>query len=263
MRLQSPEAIVRKFVFSPYVWEVHLAQDKLQRKPLSPPLSPQILLFQWFLTATARGEVNLEPNCLIAFMPARKKSKKHFMSKSTPLAVCRGHAADKWLEEVANIRADCFDPTLIRTRIKIAILDTGIDYDHIFFSDDDKMPRLVARESFLSCSDPNSVKDSPRNTKDTHGRRTHIAGIILQVALDADLYIGRVLHGDEPTQDDAQQISKVRSNSFIAKFLHSRCCFLDRMEFLTTNEGHTLGNKSRRRYDNHVSWLQSPAGQIK
>ncbi|CAG8961987.1 hypothetical protein HYFRA_00014032 [Hymenoscyphus fraxineus] len=119
-----------------------------------------------------------------------------------------GLAADKWLDNVDKIRTDCFDPMLIRTRIKIAILDTGIDYDHTFFSDEDKMPRLVARESFLDCSDPKSVKDVPRNTKDTHGHGSHIAGIILQVAPDTDLYIGRVVRGEEPTQHDAQQISK-------------------------------------------------------
>ncbi|PVH85654.1 subtilisin-like protein [Cadophora sp. DSE1049] len=117
-----------------------------------------------------------------------------------------GNAADDWLENVAEIRKDCFDPRLIRRRIRIAILDTGIDFGHTFFSEE--LNRIAARESFLDCRDPNSLQDNPRNTKDTHGHGTHIAGIILQVAPDADLYIGRVVCGDDPTRDDAQQITK-------------------------------------------------------
>jgi subtilisin family serine protease len=89
-------------------------------------------------------------------------------------------------------------------------LDTGIDHSHPFFSDDEKIARLVACESFLDCSNPNSVKDMPRKAKDAHGHGTHIAGIILQAALDADLYISQVVVGEDPTQNDAQQISKLQ-----------------------------------------------------
>lgn len=121
---------------------------------------------------------------------------------------CRGDAADEWLSDVERIREDCFDAKRIRRRVKIAILDTGIDHGHTFFEDEERQPRIVARESFLDLQNLENLKDSPRNTKDSHGHGTHIAGILLQVAPEADLYIGRVVRGDVTKVDDALQIAK-------------------------------------------------------
>jgi hypothetical protein len=112
---------------------------------------------------------------------------------------------DDWLENVNLIRDDCFKANSKTKRVKIAILDTGLFHEHPFFQDE-RQPRIKARESFF---DSTQEKDSPKNTKDTHGHGTHIAGIVLQVAPNADLYIGRVVKGNEMTPDDADRISKV------------------------------------------------------
>jgi hypothetical protein len=138
---------------------------------------------------------------------------------SVALTRSRGEAADGWLRVIDQIRDDSFNARPARQRVKIAVLDTSIDHEHPFFQDDKRLPRIVAKESFFNIQDPESVKDSPRDTKDTHGHGTHIAGILLQVAPDADLYIGRVVRGDDSIQDDALRISKVRHCLMVISFL--------------------------------------------
>lgn len=96
-------------------------------------------------------------------------------------------------------------------RIKIAVLDTGLDQEHPFFQDEERLPRIAAQESFLNTRySQAAIVDSPRDTKDVHGHGTHVAGILLQVSPEADLYIGRVVRGSDPEQGDALRISKVR-----------------------------------------------------
>lgn len=114
------------------------------------------------------------------------------------------------------IRDDCFKGSSNRDRIKIAILDTGIYYDHPFFQDEVRRPRIKARESFFDATKKETdvpFVDTPKKTKDTHGHGTHIAGIIMQVAPNTDLYIGRVVKGNEWSPDDADRISKVGRSS--------------------------------------------------
>ena len=114
------------------------------------------------------------------------------------------------------IRDDCFKRSSNSDRIKIAILDTGIYYDHPFFQDEVRWPRIKARESFFDATKKETVApfvDTPKNTKDTHGHGTHIAGIIMQVAPNTDLYIGRIVEGNEISPNDADRISKVSRSS--------------------------------------------------
>ncbi|PTB38351.1 hypothetical protein M441DRAFT_146368 [Trichoderma asperellum CBS 433.97] len=101
-----------------------------------------------------------------------------------------------------------FQYTLDDERVKVAILDTGIDRNHPDF----RHPRLKHKngQGFIwakeeeaqidrikSCQ--NFCDDRPNNedVTDIDGHGTHVAGIILQLAPTAELYIARICQGDE------------------------------------------------------------------
>ncbi len=92
--------------------------------------------------------------------------------------------------------------------VKIAILDTGIDRNHPDFQhprstpqkngiispvkgEEKQIKRIKAYQNF--CDDRKDVQD----VTDIDGHGTHVAGIILQLAPTAELYIARVCQGDE------------------------------------------------------------------
>jgi subtilisin family serine protease len=92
--------------------------------------------------------------------------------------------------------------------VKIAILDTGIDRNHPDFQhprskpkkggtispvkgEEEQIKRINACRNF--CDDRKDVED----VTDVDGHGTHVAGIILQLAPRAELYIARVCQGDE------------------------------------------------------------------
>jgi hypothetical protein len=64
-------------------------------------------------------------------------------------------------------------------RLKVAILDTGIDSNIIDFKDES---RIICQKSF--------VED---DTRDTSGHGTSIAGIILDLTTNVDIYIGKIM----------------------------------------------------------------------
>lgn len=110
-----------------------------------------------------------------------------------------------------SIRKDCFEKRSRldnrsneskSDRVKIAILDTGIRKSHTFF-DRTRQSRIKECKSFID--------DQKEETDDLYGHGTHIAGIVMQVAPEADLYIGRVIEGNTASQDDAHNISEVSS----------------------------------------------------
>lgn len=74
-----------------------------------------------------------------------------------------------------------------RPRVKIAILDTGIDLEH---------PDMEACEgrikSVRSWVDGKNGEEEDSAGGDESGHGTHTTGIILDVAPDADIYVARV-----------------------------------------------------------------------
>lgn len=64
-------------------------------------------------------------------------------------------------------------------RIRVAILDTGIDMNHPDVKSQRK--RVIEHESFVGGD----------ATVDTSGHGTHIAGILLDLTNNVDLYIGK------------------------------------------------------------------------
>lgn len=83
-------------------------------------------------------------------------------------------------------------------RVKIAILDTGIDLLH---------PQIKEyRDHIKECK---SFFEDSKGDTDSCGHGTHIAGLLLDVASNAELYVAKVfITGNEPT-GSAEKIAKV------------------------------------------------------
>lgn len=64
-------------------------------------------------------------------------------------------------------------------QLKVAVLDSGIDLEHDDFQDEE---RIIETKSFV---------DS-RATVDESGHGTHVAGIILELTKNVDLYVAKI-----------------------------------------------------------------------
>lgn len=83
-------------------------------------------------------------------------------------------------------------------RLKVAILDTGIDSNLTDFKDDS---RIICQKSFLG-----------DDTRDTSGHGTQIAGIILDLTTNADIYIGKIMNSRHCQQrSQIVQVSGLKS----------------------------------------------------
>lgn len=82
-------------------------------------------------------------------------------------------------------------------KVKIAVLDTGIDATHEYIKKNWKRPTLGAGGCRLNDAGYLDFLTTPPSTEiveDAFGHGTHVAGIILQLAPDAELYVARVFH---------------------------------------------------------------------
>ncbi|ETS84479.1 hypothetical protein PFICI_02504 [Pestalotiopsis fici W106-1] len=80
-------------------------------------------------------------------------------------------------------------------RMKVAILDSGINVNHPDFSDEDR-DRIKERTAFI-----NSNADV-----DETGHGTHVAAIVLRLTKNVDLYIGKIT--DKPNVSQREEIAK-------------------------------------------------------
>lgn len=84
------------------------------------------------------------------------------------------------------------------SRVKVAILDTGIDSDHeLIFGRDDS---IKGKGNFYN--------ESHGNVKDLNGHGTFAASLILDYARDVDLYILKI-SDKENTRPDAKVVANV------------------------------------------------------
>ncbi|OCL14569.1 subtilisin-like protein [Glonium stellatum] len=89
---------------------------------------------------------------------------------------------------VASYRKSPYD------KVRIAILDTGIEKSSRATTPDEIRShgnRIKAGKSF--------VANEPAWNQDSNGHGTHAAGLLLRVARGADIYIARILRGNEKT----------------------------------------------------------------
>ena len=87
------------------------------------------------------------------------------------------------------------------TRVRIAILDSGIDSTDSFL---DKQMGRVKYRSFLG-------DQFPERPEDTVGHGTHTAALLLTVARNADVFVGRITADGE--QWKSQQLVEVSGHA--------------------------------------------------
>jgi hypothetical protein len=99
------------------------------------------------------------------------------------------------------------EPVGLTPRIKVAILDTGIDSTHDWIETNWKHPDSTYHryEDFVT-------RGAEPADEDGHG--TYVAGIILDLAPDIDLYIARVARSRHTIRDDAKVTERVKDVSF-------------------------------------------------
>ncbi len=105
-------------------------------------------------------------------------------------------------------------------RVRIAVLDTGIDMDQINLWDRDRVnfvngdnPRIKKRKDFL---DP----DRTNKCRDHDGHGTHCVGVIRTVAPEADVYVARVAV-NRHQGPDCQAVIEVRDPTWKASSMHT------------------------------------------
>jgi subtilisin family serine protease len=82
----------------------------------------------------------------------------------------------------------------VNDKIRIAILDTGIDLGHPYF--DEKIRKggtQSRREIVTECK---SFLPGKRGDEDEHGHGTHAASLILRLAPNSKVYVARVIDDD-------------------------------------------------------------------
>jgi hypothetical protein len=94
----------------------------------------------------------------------------------------RGSHADEWFQRLEELTFPLLPsiPKDRQDRVKIAILDSGIDMSNSFIS---FCRKRITYQSFL----PGDTR-----VEDDIGHGTHTAGLVLQVARNADIYVARV-----------------------------------------------------------------------
>jgi subtilisin family serine protease len=82
------------------------------------------------------------------------------------------------------------DDTRPWPKVKIAILDTGVDHKHETISG--YIENQVIRGC---CGFVGEIDESKEATQDTDGHGTHIAGLVARIAPWAEIYIAKVAEG--------------------------------------------------------------------
>lgn len=88
-------------------------------------------------------------------------------------------------------------------RVKIAILDTGIDITHPDFKEDQSASRINRRIKV-----PEDFLDPEGKAYDTCGHGTYCVGLLRRVAPEADIYVARVAK-DFDSDLDPEVVAKV------------------------------------------------------
>lgn len=99
-------------------------------------------------------------------------------------------SAKQWLTDLQSDAHRVVDSRFITRRSKIAILDSGIDWNHPSFKESVTAGRIVAR----------SFVEGLRGDEDSHGHGTHTAHVALKVAPHSKLFIARVIEDGTQTE---------------------------------------------------------------
>ncbi|KAJ4370041.1 hypothetical protein N0V83_005805 [Neocucurbitaria cava] len=105
------------------------------------------------------------------------------------MALYRQKQTDKWFNNFLKLLKVFKTGRASGGRLKVAILDSGINYTHSDFDSEDK-ERIKERKSFI---------DEEADV-DHVGHGTHIATIVLRLTENVDLYIGKVTNSKDAPQ---------------------------------------------------------------
>lgn len=113
---------------------------------------------------------------------------------------------DPFVEKIRDLEYKCKPipawPPCRRERIRIAIIDTGIDNEDIHV----EIARDVGRIKDCNCR--GFVKDAD-DYQDRHGHGTRVARLILQLAPSAELYIAKISNDKSIESKHLNRISEV------------------------------------------------------
>ncbi|KAM4059852.1 subtilase family protein [Hirsutella rhossiliensis] len=115
----------------------------------------------------------------------------HSTQSQTPIE-CK--EADHWKLRLKELLAE-YRPGQVRAeqRLKVAILDSGIDLNHPGFAQED---RIKKTKSWVG-----------GNVDDTDGHGTHIAGLILELTQNVDLYIAKITTSRDRLESQVEKIA--------------------------------------------------------
>ena len=135
-------------------------------------------------------------SALLASTPADEDSGKGVKSVGGEPKEVGAADSDNWMAKFQNLVAH-YRPGAIpeEHRLRVAILDSGIDLRHKDFKDD---RRIKQTKSFIKNVD----------VHDTDGHGTHMAGIILSLTQNVDVYVGKVTDSTETVGNYTAEIAE-------------------------------------------------------
>ncbi|PHH80893.1 hypothetical protein CDD80_5813 [Ophiocordyceps camponoti-rufipedis] len=86
----------------------------------------------------------------------------------------------KWQQHYRDVYNSFIDEKLIETRVKIAVLDSGVDQQHYLID----TGQIKNKRNWTS--------PRPKETQDRNGHGTFTAGLIIEYAPDAELYVAKI-----------------------------------------------------------------------
>jgi subtilisin family serine protease len=97
------------------------------------------------------------------------------------------NATDRWIEDFRNLlqKVEQHNPHEV---VKVALLDTGIDINHIDFEGEYQVGRIKSIRSWV---DDNKGKELPMDG-DESGHGTFISSLLLDLAPNIHLYVARI-----------------------------------------------------------------------
>lgn len=111
--------------------------------------------------------------------------------------------AMKWLSRMQKLSGTLAAPPRHSfTRVRIAILDTGCDDDSPFFHLSPNISRLKGWKDYVGGSE---------EWVDRHGHGTHLVSLIMDIAIDADVYIARIAADATELSTASENVAKVKS----------------------------------------------------
>ncbi|KAH6651316.1 hypothetical protein F5144DRAFT_589559 [Chaetomium tenue] len=102
---------------------------------------------------------------------------------------------DDWIERFLSIVNTSISET--STRLKVAVLGTGIDVDHPDFYDEDRFKTENARSWVASAP-----------TVDSNGHGTHVVSTILALTQNVDVYVAKISEGNSQTLESAESVAE-------------------------------------------------------